>query len=112
MKKQAAIALAAAMLLPGVTLALAKTNPPETIHMTAAQRKIAWNDMKGAAEQKAGSFVPEMGAILPADVSIKPVPKKAASKIPALKPFDFAMVEHQLVIVNPSNKVIAYVFKE
>jgi hypothetical protein len=37
--------LAAATLMFGVTAALAAPNPPETIRMSASQRKAAWSDM-------------------------------------------------------------------
>jgi hypothetical protein len=113
MKRGMMSSLAVATLMFGVTTALAATNPPETIRMSTSQRKTAWNDMnKQAPDQNAGSFVPELGAILPSDIKIEPVPHKAVSSIPALAPYNFAMVQHKLVIVNPSNKVIAYVVKE
>jgi len=105
--------LAAATLTFGVTAALAAPNPPETIRISATQRKIAWSDMnKQSPDQNAGSFVPELGALPPGDVKVKPVSHKALSSVPSLAPNDFAMVHHELVIVNPSNKVIAYVVKE
>lgn len=105
--------LAAAALMFGVTAALAAPNPPETIRMSATQRKAAWSDMhKQSPSQNAGSFVPELGAILPGNVKVEPVPHKAVSSVPALAPYDFAMVQDELVIVNPSSKVIAYVVKE
>ena len=33
-------------------------------------------------------------------------------EFPSLKPYDFAMVDHKLVIVDPSNKVIADVLSK
>ena len=32
---------------------------------------------------------------------------KTATDVPSLRPYDFAIVDHKLVIVDPSNKVIA-----
>jgi hypothetical protein len=37
----------------------------------------------------------------------KPIPSKVAADVPSLQPYDFAMVGHKLVIVDPPNKVIA-----
>jgi hypothetical protein len=34
------------------------------------------------------------------------------ANIPSLRPYDFAMVNHKLVIVDPSNKVIADVLSK
>jgi hypothetical protein len=112
MKRSMVISLAAATLAFGATAALAATNPPETIRMTATQKKAAWADMsKQASEQNAGSFVPALGALLPGNIKVEPIPHKAVSSVPSLAPYNFAMVGHELVIVNPKNKVIAYVLK-
>jgi hypothetical protein len=40
-------------------------------------------------------------------VKLQPIPSKVAADVPSLQPYDFAMVGHKLVIVDPSNKVIA-----
>jgi len=45
-----------------------------------------------------------VGAVVPSTVKIEPVPSKAASDVPMLKSFDFAMVNGKLLIVNPSDK--------
>ena len=37
------------------------------------------------------------------------MPAKAASDVPALKPYNFAMLQKKLVIVNPSDHKIAEV---
>jgi hypothetical protein len=46
------------------------------------------------------------GAIVPSTVKTEPVPSKAATGVPALKSFNFAMVDGKLLIVNPSDKKI------
>jgi hypothetical protein len=43
---------------------------------------------------------------VPNTLKIEPIPSKTAADIPSLQPYDFAMVGHKLVIVDPSNKVI------
>jgi hypothetical protein len=40
-------------------------------------------------------------------VKIEPIPSKAAANNPELRPYDYAMVDHDLMIVDPINKVIA-----
>ncbi len=42
-------------------------------------------------------------------VRFSAVPSKAARDVPALRPYDFAMVQGKLLIVNPSDKKIAEV---
>ena len=52
-------------------------------------------------------FSTSVGWALPNTIRIKPITHKAARYVPPLKPYDFAMVEGSLLIVNPSDKIIA-----
>jgi hypothetical protein len=115
--------LAAAVLLSGVTAAAAAgmaqssssstmaRSASETLILTSAQQKTAWNDLHSqAAKQKAPSgFTATIGSVVPSTLKIAPVPRKAASAVPALRPYDFAMVQGKLLIVNPHDKKIAEV---
>jgi Protein of unknown function (DUF1236) len=123
MKTQTPIALAAAVLLSGVTAAAAAgmaqssssstmARPAsDTLTLTSTQQKTAWNDLHGqAAKQKAPSgFKATVGSVAPSTLKIEPVPSKTASAIPALRSYDFAMVQGKLLIVNPSDKKIVEV---
>jgi hypothetical protein len=120
MRKHISVALAAGMLMAGVSAASAagmspsnSTNstmsqPAGTLSLTSAQQKTVWNDLHGqATEQKAPSgFNATVGAIVPSAVKTEPVPSRAATSVPALKSFNFAMVDGKLLIVNPSDKKI------
>jgi len=130
MNKKASIALATGLLLAGAAAASAagqqstsspKMAPPpsasstmskpasDTLSLTSTEQKSAWKDLNGqAANQNAPSgFQPKVGAAVPSSIKLEPVPTKAATDIPSLKSFDFAMVEGKLLIVNPSDKKIA-----
>lgn len=130
MNKKASIALATGLLLAGAATASAaglqsssspKTTPPpsasstmskpagDTLSLTSAQQKSAWRELNGqAANQNAPSgFQPMVGAVVPSSIKIEPVPTKAATDIPSLKPYDFAMVQGKLLIVNPADKRVA-----
>ena len=80
----------------------------DTVILSAAQRKTLWNDLsKQATNQTAAGFDATTGTFVPKTVKIKPIPGKLTADIPSLRPYDFAMVDHKLVIVDPTNKVIA-----
>jgi hypothetical protein len=108
MKKQS-IALGAALLLSGV--ATASAAPSDTLNLTSTQQKTAWNDLyMPSLNQKAPSgFNLIVGAVIPNSVTTAAVPSKAARAVPSLRPYNFAMVQGKLVIVNPSDKKIAEV---
>jgi hypothetical protein len=48
-----------------------------------------------------------VGAVVPGSVTTASMPNKAARDVPALRPYDFAMLQHKVVIVNPTDKKIA-----
>jgi hypothetical protein len=121
MRRQISVALAAGLLMAGVSAASAAgmsqpnstmSRPAsDTLSLTTTEQKAAWNALHGqATEQKAPSgFNAIVGAVVPSTVKIEPVPSKAASDVPMLKSFDFAMVNGKLLIVNPSDKKIVEV---
>jgi Protein of unknown function (DUF1236) len=114
MKKQTAIIAAAALLLCGVATASAASamHPSDTVILSAAQRSTVWNDLsKQATNQSAAGFHAKIGAFVPNTVKLKPIPSKTSADVPSLRPYDFALVGHKLVIVDPSNRVIANVLK-
>jgi hypothetical protein len=121
MRKQISIALAAGLLMAGVSVASAadttKSNSTmsqpasDTLSLTSAQQKMVWNDLHGqATEQKApAGFNATVGSVVPSTMKTEPMPSKVATDIPTLKSFDFAMVNGKLLIVNPSDKKIVQV---
>jgi hypothetical protein len=115
MKKQS-IALAAALVLSSVAAASAATMPglakaSDTLNLSSRQQKTAWNDlyMPSLNQRAPSGFNTIVGAVLPDSVTTAVVPSKAAQAVPSLRPYDFAMVQRKLVIVNPSDKKIAEV---
>jgi hypothetical protein len=118
-KKTLSIALAAVLFAAGASAAsaagtsstsstMAKPGASDTLSLPTAQQKTIWKDLKSqASNQTAPSgFQATVGSALPASVKIMPVPSKVATDVPALKPYDFAMVAGKILIVNPSDKKI------
>jgi hypothetical protein len=121
MTRQISLALAAAMLLGGTLAGSAagiqspggNMSPPpkDTLSLTADQQKTAWNDLSSQAKKQTAppSFFRSVGNVVSGSVKLEPVTAKAAGDIPALRPYDFAMMEGQLLIVNPSDRKIVAV---
>jgi hypothetical protein len=110
MRKPTAFLSAAALLLCSMATASAATamHGTDTVILSAAQRKAVWNDLsKQATNQNASGFDATTGTFVPNSVKIEPIPSKVTANNPSLRPYDYAMVGHKLVIVDPSNKVIA-----
>jgi len=119
MKTPTSIALAA-LLLSGVTAAAAATasshsamapGPSDTLSLSTTQQKTAWNAISGTASNQTApsGFNADEGAMVPGTVKIAPVPRQAANAVPALRRYDFAMVQGKLLIVNPADKKVVEV---
>lgn len=114
MKTQTPLALAAALLLAGVTAAsaagMSQSSASDSLTLSSTQQKTAWNDLNSKNTQSAPSgFTATTGSVAPDALTLKPMPSKAASDVPALQPYDFAMVNGNLLIVNPSDRTVAEV---
>jgi len=123
------IVIVAALLAGGTSLAMAQnsvqtraTDPPhaaksathgtDTVILSAAQRRAVWKDLsKQATNQNASGFEAQTGTFVPSSVKIEPIPSNVTANNPKLRPYGFAMVGHTLVIVDPTNRVIADVLK-
>lgn len=95
-------------LLAGTSLAIAQDGASDTVTLSAAQRSAVLDGLsKQAINQNAAGFDATIGTFVPDIVEIQPIPSDVTANNPSLNPYYFAMVDHKLVIVDPSNKVIA-----
>jgi hypothetical protein len=80
----------------------------DNLSLTRSQQRTAWRDIsKAATSQKApGDFTASVGATIPNDLSLKPVPARVATRISSLKPYDYALLHGKLLIVNPNDKKV------
>jgi len=103
------------------THAMSKTAAPamqppmakDSLSLTRSQQRTAWRDLSKQASSQAApsSFTASVGATIPGDVTIKAVPAKVAARVSPLKPYDYALLQGKLLIVNPSDKKVVDVIK-
>jgi hypothetical protein len=121
-KTQTVIALAAALSLAGISAASAATMAngvttkmvapaSDSLSLSGTQQHTAWSDLyvRSLNQKTPSGFDATVGAVVPNSVKVAPVTSRAAGDVPALKPYDFAMLQHKLLIVNPGDKKIAEV---
>ena len=119
MKKSASVAVAAVLLMSGVSVASAanymsnrsgnSAAASDRLELSSAQQKSIWKDIsRHAANQSAPSgFNAAVGTAIPATINTYPLPRQAARDVPAAKPYRYAMLQDKVLIVNPSDKKIA-----
>lgn len=80
----------------------------DNLSLTTAQEKLAWNDLsKQAASQPAPSnFSASIGATVPNDITLRSIPRMVTSRLPTLKPYRYARLPNELLIVNPHDKKV------
>jgi hypothetical protein len=96
---------------PGAKMPTAEA---DTLKLSDAQRKMAWQDlyMDSLNQETPPGFNAVVGATVPNTIVIAPVTAQAGSDVPPLKPYSFAMVQKKLVIVNPGSRKIANVIAQ
>jgi hypothetical protein len=93
--------------------AATQTAPKDNLALTRTQKRIAWRDIskKASSETAPSNFTATVGATVPDNLSIQPMPAHVASRVSALKPYDYALLPKELLIVNPSDKKVVNVIK-
>jgi hypothetical protein len=95
--------------------AMSRISPPamqsvakDNLSLTRSQERIAWNDIKkqGTSQTSPSGFSASIGATVPDDISLKSVPSNLVSRVSALRPYDYALVQGRVLIVNPSDKKV------
>jgi hypothetical protein len=54
-------------------------------------------------------FNAEIGQALPKSIMLHRLPTDVTSQVWAVKPYDYAMLQNQLLIVNPQDRIIEYI---
>jgi hypothetical protein len=102
-----------AVLLSGAASAPLFGAPPkatDTLSLSPQDQQTAWSDLGDAPNQDGpATFRPSTTSAIPSTLDIHAIKGKAASDLPALKPYDFAKVQNKLLIINPHDMMIAEV---
>ena len=82
--------------------------------LTDAQRQEIWQGVSKQAtnERLPTGFKAAVGETVPGSIKMEPLPNDVSAAVPALKPYDFAMLQNQVLIVNPSSKKIVDILSQ
>jgi hypothetical protein len=84
----------------------------DKLALTAKQRRDVWEDIsQQASKQKPPKgFTAKVGAVLPSALATHPIPVSTANDVPALRPYNYALLEgNKLLIVNPNDMKVVEV---
>lgn len=86
----------------------------EQINLTSAQRNEIWQSIssQGLKETPPPGFTPKVGDMVPSSLKIQMFPNNVTAQVPAVKSYDYAMLENQVLLVDPSSKKIVEIIKK
>lgn len=89
------------------SMASTASTTKDNLSLTTAQEKMAWRDIsKGTSQRTPSNFSASVGITVPSGITLRPIPRKVASQLPTLKPYQYARLPNELLIVNPTDKKI------
>jgi Protein of unknown function (DUF1236) len=90
-----------------------QTTPKDNLALTRSERRIVWRDISRQANKETApaNFTAKVGATVPDDLSIQPMPSQVTSRVSALKAYDYALLPKELLIVNPTDKKVVNVIR-
>jgi hypothetical protein len=75
--------------------------------LTSAQRRELWQGLsKQAKESAPAGFTAKVGEAVPNSIKLRSLPANLSSQIPAVKSYDYAMLQSELLIVDSASKNI------
>jgi hypothetical protein len=67
------------------------------------------SSLAGPKQTAPAGFSATMGSVVPSTMKLQPIPEKTAKDVPSLKPYDFAVIQGKVLIVNPSDRKVVEV---
>jgi hypothetical protein len=90
-----------------------KQDESGTLKLSAAQKEQIWKELgREATNAQTPSHTLKVGQTLPDTMNPQSMPRKVANEVPAVKSYQYAMVNGQVLIVNPSTHKIAAIVTE
>jgi hypothetical protein len=117
MKCQLRLGVAALALLAGAGVAMAAdagSTSKDHLNLTSAQQKDIWQSVskQNMKETTPAGFKAMIGELVPTSIKLHALPSDATREVPAIKPYEFAMLQDQVLLVDPKSKKIADIIKQ
>jgi hypothetical protein len=82
----------------------------DSLSLSRQDQQTAWNDLSSVpSEEGPADFRPSTTSAVPSTLAVRAIKGKAASDVPVLGAYDFAKVQNKLLIINPTDMMIAEV---
>jgi Protein of unknown function (DUF1236) len=82
--------------------------PKDRLTLSGAQELALFQSISRQGVKKGtapSGFEAEIGQAVPKSITLHKLPSDAASRVPTAKAYDYAMLQNQLLIVNPNDRI-------
>ncbi|MGX7744438.1 DUF1236 domain-containing protein [Rhodopseudomonas parapalustris] len=90
------------------------TAPQGKLALTDTQKQKLWSELSGSAQRQTppASFVGNVGEAVPKGLDTRALPSQAASEVPVIRNYHYAMLSDRIVLVNPRTNKVAGVIRQ
>jgi hypothetical protein len=90
-----------------------KERPQPALDLSTAQRAEIWKRLGNQqATNMPPGFQPKVGATVPVTLQLRSLPNSVSSEVPQVQSYNYAMVQSQLLIVDPATNRIVSIITE
>ena len=104
----ALVLVVAAGMLPAIGAAQTPDQATRGLELSPAQRQTIYQSVSKTQKNNAApiGFRPAVGSVVPKGVDLAPLPDTLGKVIPEARGYEVAMVEKQILLVDPRSKVV------
>jgi len=110
-----AIVVLALLTSTGIAIA-AETGPSskDQLNLTNAQQKEIWQSVnkQNMKDTTPAGFRPTVGAVVPSSIKLHALPGDATRQVPAVKSYDYAMLQNDVLLIDPTSKKIVDIIRQ
>lgn len=83
----------------------------DNLSLTSSKQELVLKDIsqQTVSQNTPAGFLPSVGTAIPGTISLRTIPMNVSRRLPELKPYDYALLKNDLLIVNPTDKKIVEV---
>jgi hypothetical protein len=102
------VLVAAVGMLPAMGAAQTLDQTTRGLELSPSQRETIYQSVSKTQKNNAApiGFRPAVGSVVPKGVELAPLPDTLGEMIPKARGYEVAMVEKQIVLVDPRSKVV------
>ena len=117
MKSQLRLGVAALALLTSAGIAIAAdagSTSKDHLNLTSAQQSEIWQSVnkQNMKEPTPAGFKAMVGEVVPTSIKLHALPNDATRGVPAVRSYEFAMLQDQVLLVDPQSKKIADIIRQ